>query len=56
MVRGVGKDRKTWGECVKDAMKLLVLQPKWTMFRVDLDDYFNITEVEDLRKKNIQIT
>ena len=32
-VRCVGKDRKTWRECVKDDMKLLGLQPEWAIFR-----------------------
>ena len=30
-VEGVG--RKTWGECVKDDMKLLGLQTGWAVFR-----------------------
>ena len=32
-VRCVGRSRKTWGECVKDDMKLLGLQPEWAVFR-----------------------
>ena len=28
------RGRKTRGECVKDDMKLLGLQPEWTIFRV----------------------
>ena len=30
-VRCVGTGRKTWGECVKDDMKLLGLQAKWVV-------------------------
>ena len=30
---GVPGDRKTWGECVRDDMKLLGLQPEWAVFR-----------------------
>ena len=29
----LGMDRKTWGECMKDDMKLLGLQPEWAIFR-----------------------
>ena len=32
-VKCVGRDRKTWGECVRDDMKLLGLQPEWAVFR-----------------------
>ena len=32
-IKCVGRGRKTWGECVKDDMKLLGLQPKWAIFR-----------------------
>ena len=32
-VRCVGRGRKTWGECLKDGMKLLGLQPEWAVFR-----------------------
>ena len=28
-----GRSRKTWGECVKDDMKLLGLQPEWAIFK-----------------------
>ena len=31
-VRCVGR-RMTWGECVKDEMKLLGLQPEWAIFK-----------------------
>ena len=37
-VRCVGRDRKTWGKCVKDDMKLLRLQPECAMFRDGLRD------------------
>ena len=30
----VDRGKKTWGECVKDDMKLLGLQPEWAMFTV----------------------
>ena len=29
----VGRGRKTWGECMKNDMKFLGLQPKWAMIR-----------------------
>ena len=29
----LGRGRKTWGEHVKDDMKLLGLQPEWAIFR-----------------------
>ena len=32
-VRCVGRGRKTWGESVKDDMKLLGLQPEWDVFK-----------------------
>ena len=32
-VKCVDMGRKTWGECVKDDMKLLGLQSEWAMFR-----------------------
>ena len=32
-VKCEGKGRKTWGERGKDDMKLLELQPEWTIFR-----------------------
>ena len=32
-VRCVSRGRKTWGGCVKDDIKLLGLQPEWTIFR-----------------------
>ena len=28
----MGRGEKTWGECVKDKMKLLELQPEWAIF------------------------
>ena len=31
-VRCVGRSR-TWGECMKDDMKLVGLQPEWAVFR-----------------------
>ena len=36
VLAGVGcvdRGRNTWGECVKDDMKLLRLQPEWAIFR-----------------------
>ena len=32
-VRGRGRSRKTWRECVNDDMKVLGLQPEWAVFR-----------------------
>ena len=32
-IRCMGRHRKTWGECVKDDMKLLGLQPEWDQLR-----------------------
>ena len=29
----VGRERKTWYECVKDDMKVLGLHPEWAVFR-----------------------
>ena len=28
-----GQGRETWGECVKDDMKLLELKPEWAIFK-----------------------
>ena len=35
------RGRKTWGECVKDDMKLLGLQSEWTIFRVMWRDFIH---------------
>ena len=40
-LRCVGRSRKTWGECVKDDMKLLELQPEWAIFRDIWRDFIN---------------
>ena len=32
-MRCVCRGKKTWGECVKDDMTLLGLQPEWAIFR-----------------------
>ena len=32
-VKCVGRGRKTWGECVKNYIKLLGLQTEWAIFR-----------------------
>ena len=32
-VKCVDRSRKTWGECIKDDMKSLGLQPEWAIFR-----------------------
>ena len=37
----VGAERKTWGECVNDNMKLLGLQPEWGMFRDMWKDFIS---------------
>ena len=39
--RCVGRSRKMWGECVKDDMKLLRLQPEWAVFRDVWKDKIN---------------
>ena len=32
-MRGRGRSRKTWEQCVRDDMKLLGLHPEWAVFR-----------------------
>ena len=32
-VRGRGRSRKTWEQCVRDDMKLLGLHSEWAIFR-----------------------
>ena len=42
-VRCVGRGSKTYGECVKDDMKLLGLQPEWAIFRDVWRDFMGQT-------------
>ena len=32
-MKGRGRSRKTWEQCVRDDMKLLGLHPEWAIFR-----------------------
>ena len=41
----MGRGRKTWGECVKDDMKLLGLQPERTIFMDVWRDFIYGTNV-----------
>ena len=56
----VGRGRMTWGEGVKDDMKLLGLQPKWAIFRdmwtvERLDMEQSLTLVQRGRRGSFQI-
>ena len=44
-VRYVGRGKKTWGECVKDDMKLLGLQPEQTVLRDVWRDFIHRANV-----------
>ena len=46
-VRCRGRNRKTWGECVDDDMKVLGFWHEWAVFRDILKGHFKINRDND---------
>ena len=54
--RGRGRSRKTWGQCVRDDMKLLGLHPEWAVFRdMRRDLIWGKRLISSLNKDNIYV-